>query len=267
MTGFRFGAVAALQGPASLWAQAARALEDAGYSTLLVPDTLRTISPFPALAAAAAATTVLHVGTWVVSAPLRSPAALVRETRALQELSTGRLELGVGAGRPGGEGDAEVLGVPWGRPGVRVGQVEAALTAARGVEPMPRLVVAAAGERMLTIAGRLADTIALPAGPMSGPDEVSALAARARMLAGEGKELSVQIAGLGDDVPAGLRGRPGMSAESMRERRVPTLLSGDPARDADALAVLRERTGISYITVPHEFAARVAPLVKLLTGR
>ena len=126
---FRFGVVAGTRGPASAWADGARRLEDEGYSTLLVPDTLWTPSPFQVLAASAAATTTLHLGTWVLASPLRRPTEVVRETKTLQELSGGRVELGVGAGRPGGERDAEALGIEWGAPGARVTQVEATLTA------------------------------------------------------------------------------------------------------------------------------------------
>ena len=113
---FRFGAVEALRGPAAVWADGARRLEDDGYATLLTPDTLWTPSPFLALAAAAAATTTLGLGTWVIASPLRRPAEVVREVETLQELSGGRFELGIGAGRPGGEQDAEALGAPWGTP-------------------------------------------------------------------------------------------------------------------------------------------------------
>src|SRR4051812_37483467 len=103
---FRFGVVAGMGGPAAAWADRARGFEEEGYSTLLVPDTLWTPSPFLALAAAAAGTSTLRLGTWVIASPFRRPAEVVRETKTLQELSGGRFELGIGAGRPGGERDA-----------------------------------------------------------------------------------------------------------------------------------------------------------------
>jgi len=45
------------------------------------------------------------------------------------------------------------------------------------------------------------------------------------------------------------------------------MLSGDPARDADALLALREASDVSFITVSEEYASRLAPLVAALSGR
>jgi hypothetical protein len=50
----------------------------AGLGERLVPNTLWTPSPFPVLAAAAGVTSALRVRTWVIAAPLRSSAAVVR---------------------------------------------------------------------------------------------------------------------------------------------------------------------------------------------
>ena len=263
---FRFGAVAALRGPANVWADGARELEDAGYSTLLVPDTLWTPSPFQVLAAAAAATTTLRLGTWVIAAPLRRPAEVVRETKTLQELSSGRLELGIGAGRPGGERDAAALGLAWGRAGERVTQVEATLTAVRtDVDPAPAIVIAGNGDRMLGIAGRFANTLALPAPPTADIAAITAQADRARSLAGD-LELALQITGVGDDIPEWLRRQMGLTPEGLRDSGAAAMLSGDVDRDADTLERLRDQTGVSYFTVPGDLAARLAPLVARLTG-
>ncbi|NUS44097.1 MAG: LLM class flavin-dependent oxidoreductase [Mycobacteriaceae bacterium] len=82
----------------SEWVGAVQDAQRQGYDTLLLPDTLTTPSPFPALAAAAAVTTTLRLRPNVLAAPLRSPAATAREVAALQLLSDGRFELGIGAG-------------------------------------------------------------------------------------------------------------------------------------------------------------------------
>jgi alkanesulfonate monooxygenase SsuD/methylene tetrahydromethanopterin reductase-like flavin-dependent oxidoreductase (luciferase family) len=75
---FRFGMVATPQAGAEeiagSWQEQARRAEDLGYFTLLMPDGLQLVSPMPALAFAAAATTVLRVGTFVLASPLRSAA-------------------------------------------------------------------------------------------------------------------------------------------------------------------------------------------------
>jgi alkanesulfonate monooxygenase SsuD/methylene tetrahydromethanopterin reductase-like flavin-dependent oxidoreductase (luciferase family) len=64
----------------------------------------------PLLAAVAASTSTLRLGTLVASPNFRHPAALAKEAMTLDEISGGRLDLGVGAG--GGGYDSAVLGQP-----------------------------------------------------------------------------------------------------------------------------------------------------------
>ena len=68
----------------------------------------------PVLAAAAAVTTRIRLGTLVASPNFRHPVPFARELLALDDLSAGRFTLGIGAG---GEGwDAAMLGhEPWSR--------------------------------------------------------------------------------------------------------------------------------------------------------
>jgi probable F420-dependent oxidoreductase len=82
------------------WVSTARRIEDLGFSTLTVADHLvdGCISPFAALGVAAEATSTLRVGTLVLNNDLRHPALVARETLALDSLSGGRVELGLGAG-------------------------------------------------------------------------------------------------------------------------------------------------------------------------
>ncbi|MDX1690230.1 MAG: LLM class flavin-dependent oxidoreductase [Acidimicrobiia bacterium] len=75
-------------------------------------DVTRIADPWVCLAAMAAATTRLRIGTMVTPLPRRRPAKLARETVTLDHLSGGRLTLGVGIGWPprndfGRFGDAE----------------------------------------------------------------------------------------------------------------------------------------------------------------
>lgn len=99
MRPFRFGVNVRTAGSAAEWADKARKIERLGYSVLLVPDHLaELLAPFPALAAAASATTRLRVGTAVLNNDFRHPVLLAREAATLDVLSDGRLELGLGAG-------------------------------------------------------------------------------------------------------------------------------------------------------------------------
>ena len=62
----------------------------------------------PTLAAAATVTSRIRLGTFVASPNFRHPVHLAREVTALDDISGGRLTLGIGAG--GGGYDATVLG-------------------------------------------------------------------------------------------------------------------------------------------------------------
>src|SRR6185436_7008859 len=95
--------------------------EALGYTTMLVPDTLGpTLAPLPALAVAAGATRSLRLGTFVLANDFRNPVLVARECAALDFLSGGRFELGLGAGRPGAEQDNRALGIPFDSGAVRV---------------------------------------------------------------------------------------------------------------------------------------------------
>jgi probable F420-dependent oxidoreductase len=99
MRPFRFGVNVRTAASQAEWADKARRVEALGYTVLLVPDHLaELLAPFPALAAAAAATTRLRVGTAVLNNDFRHPAPAAREAATLDVLSDGRLELGLGAG-------------------------------------------------------------------------------------------------------------------------------------------------------------------------
>src|SRR5689334_20512950 len=154
---FRLGVVAGKAPSGAEWAATARRAEELGYDTLLIPDTVHTYAPFAALAAAAAVTSSLRVGTYVLSAPNRSPGLVAWEAETLQQLSDGRFELGVGGGRPGAERDAEALGGRFGTPADRLARVADTIAAVRKLETAPRVLVAASRPRMLALAPEQAD--------------------------------------------------------------------------------------------------------------
>jgi alkanesulfonate monooxygenase SsuD/methylene tetrahydromethanopterin reductase-like flavin-dependent oxidoreductase (luciferase family) len=107
--------------PDSRWPAALerwRAAERFGFDTAWTYDHLSWrslrdgpwLGTVPLLAAVAASTSTLRFGTMVTSPNFRHPAPLAKDTMTLDEISGGRLELGVGAG--GGGFDATVLGQP-----------------------------------------------------------------------------------------------------------------------------------------------------------
>src|ERR671936_2834832 len=106
MGAFRFGVN--VRGAKSLveWREKARRVEDLGYSALTVPDHLTDlIAPMPALVSAAEATRHLRIGTNVLNNDLRHPALVAREAAAVDLLTDGRLQLGLGAGHMQSEYD------------------------------------------------------------------------------------------------------------------------------------------------------------------
>lgn len=116
---FRFAAELHAPLPDRTWADTARELESLGYSTLFVPDHFdEGFGPIAAMATAAAVTTSLRVGALVFDCDFRHPAVLARELATIDQLSEGRLEVGLGAGWK--RLDYDRSGIPMEAPKVRV---------------------------------------------------------------------------------------------------------------------------------------------------
>ena len=81
------------------WATLARKAEKARFEAFLVADHPGvTASPFVALATAAAATSKITLGTYVVNAGVRDPLQIATDVATLDVVSGGRAQLGIGAG-------------------------------------------------------------------------------------------------------------------------------------------------------------------------
>lgn len=81
------------------WAGLARRLESSGFDALLAADHPGAgPSPWPALGAAAAVTTSLGLGTYVLQAGVRDPVQAATDAATLDLLAPGRVLLGLGAG-------------------------------------------------------------------------------------------------------------------------------------------------------------------------
>jgi alkanesulfonate monooxygenase SsuD/methylene tetrahydromethanopterin reductase-like flavin-dependent oxidoreductase (luciferase family) len=115
--------------PSDRWREARRQWEwadDSGFCTAWTYDHIRWggmpdgpwHASVPVLAAAATVTTRIRLGTLVATPNFRHPVTLARDALALDDVSDGRLDLGLG---PGSEGfDASALGqTPW-RPAERL---------------------------------------------------------------------------------------------------------------------------------------------------
>lgn len=91
-------------GVASLWTL------DRLLSPVRLPRTGATLDPLVALAAAAAVTESIHLGTSALIAPLYPPVLLARSAASLDRLSDGRFTLGLGLG--GSVDDHRAVGAP-----------------------------------------------------------------------------------------------------------------------------------------------------------
>jgi probable F420-dependent oxidoreductase len=110
--------------PADLgsWLALARRLESGGFSALLMGDHPGSgVSPWPALGCAAAVTTTLKLGTYVVQAGVREPMHVAADAASLEVLAPGRVVLGVGAGHTPREWDD--IGQHRPAPGDRAGRL------------------------------------------------------------------------------------------------------------------------------------------------
>lgn len=240
------------------WAREAAAVEQQGYRTILLPDTRFTPSPFPALAAAAAVTTTIRLRPNVLAAPLRTAAATVRETAALQLLSDGRFELGIGSGRPDAAAEAQWLGTSWGSPA----QLVATIAAVRaGVNPTPPVVVAANGPRMLATAAEFADRILLAAAPGATESELAELVRTARDGTDRTLRFTHQVVGIGQRLPIWTATKLGLTAAALADAGAAGMIPAEPSAAAEILERRREKYGIDEVIVPAELAADFAPIL------
>ncbi|GHJ14005.1 MULTISPECIES: LLM class flavin-dependent oxidoreductase [unclassified Micromonospora] len=89
---------------ATSWVELARTVEAAGFDALLAADHPGFgPAPFVALAAAAAVTGTLGLGSYVSNAGVREPMLLAADVATLDVVSGGRARLGLGAGHTPGE--------------------------------------------------------------------------------------------------------------------------------------------------------------------
>src|SRR5690349_19610636 len=90
----------------------ARAAEDLGVTTFVLPDHLvPQLSPIPYLAAVAAQTERIRLSAFVHNNDLRHPAVLAQELASIDVLSEGRLDVAIGAGW--NEAEYQAIGLPF----------------------------------------------------------------------------------------------------------------------------------------------------------
>jgi probable F420-dependent oxidoreductase len=186
---FRFAAQLSQSpdGTARGWAEQARKAEDLGYATLFMPDHFGDqLAPVPALAAVAAATSSLRIGSLVFGNDYRHPVVLAKEAATLDVLSEGRFEMSLGAGWM--KTDYEEAGMTYDSPKVRVDRFEESVQVIEGLlrtdgpfsfdgsfyqvtdhrllprpvqQPGPPLIIGGGGRRILSFAAQHADIVSI----------------------------------------------------------------------------------------------------------
>jgi probable F420-dependent oxidoreductase len=244
----------------------ARRLEDAGFDAIHLPDHLGAPAPFPVLAAIAATTTTVRLGTYVLNVGFYKPALLARDAGAVNDLSDGRLDLGLGAGYVREEFAAAEL--PYPSAGQRVDYLEHVTTYLKKHLPDVPILIAGNGKRLLTLAAQQADIIGLTGANDAGAG--NSLAERVefvRAAAGDrfaDLELNLAITGVSDssgkpDLSMTRRYAPGLSDEELLA--LPAVLSGSPRDIADTLRGYRETYGLTSVTVQEHHAETFAKVI------
>ena len=268
---FRFAVQATPQdGPQ--WLATARRAEELGYATLMMPDGMQLLSPLPALALAAGATSSLRVATFVLASALRPPGLAAWDAYSLSVLSGGRFEFGIGTGRPEVVEQAVRLA---GQPPTtgaerleRVGQTIDALRELDGERRTP-VLMAAGGPRARALAAAKADIVTLAIGPFTSRHEAARLAAEVREAAGPRAgsiEFESPIFVVGDEAPPWIQRFLQADLATLTERDSLLILRGSTRQMADELLRRRDETGVSYVSVNGAFTEQFAPVVELLTG-
>jgi probable F420-dependent oxidoreductase len=171
----------------STWRDQIKRIEDLGFSTVAVAEHITgwQMEPVVALTAAAEATSTLRLLTLVLCNDFRNPVVLHKSMAMLDVLSSGRVEIGLGAGWL--EEDFHRAGVPLDSAGERIDRLSESLNVlkllfadkpadfegrhytVRGLDglpkpvqgPHPPLLVGGGGPRMLRLAAQQADIIAV----------------------------------------------------------------------------------------------------------
>ncbi|MBF6328215.1 LLM class F420-dependent oxidoreductase [Nocardia transvalensis] len=286
---FRFGVNMATCDSRAAWIEKCRRAEGLGYDVIGVPDHLGVPSPLPAMLLAAEATERVRLNSFVLNVPFYNPVLLARDVATVDQLSDGRVELGLGAGYV--QSEFETAGIPFPSAGRRVEHVaEAAATLRRlfaDPEYRPRpaqpdgppLLIAGWGERLLRVAAEHAQVIGFTGavtgtsghltlvGPHAFAGRIDYVRGLLGNRAGEVEfNILVQALTTPDEVPELEQRFAKHLPEGDREplAEFPTVLVGSPEQMAAQLRERREKYGITYITVHEPELDKFAPVIELL---
>jgi probable F420-dependent oxidoreductase len=293
---FRFGINLHATDPANI-TQLAREAESLGFDALHAPYHLRSAAPFSSLAAAAAVTHRLKVGTLVLNNEFWNPALLARAAGTVDRISGGRLELGLGCGHMRWE--FEAAEIPWRPHAERVARLEGVIAALDRLfaeeeprplqSPRPPLLIGAHGQRTLAVAARHADIVGFAGltqvkGAKMGTFRVAGseeTLQRVEFVAEQAGERAAEIESNVLIQRVQITGDAEKAAAEIAERRTggldtpqkvldcPFVLIGTAEEVAEEIIAARRRYGFSYLVTHGAYRdafAEVMPLVRHRAG-
>lgn len=286
---FRFGVGMTATGSRKNWIEKCRKAEDMGYDVIGVADHIGMPAPFPSLMLAAEATQRPRLATAVLNAGFYNPVLLARDVAATDQLTDGRLELGLGTGYM--KAELEALGLHWPTPGQRVDHLERTVVAIRRLladpnhqpqavqHPAPPLWLGGRGDRLLSLAAREADVVGFTGfrrgneGTTGYLTDIDGIAERVNYLRDlldtrvSDVELNIlvhRVSVTNNRKREAERLEPlrDLSAEKMLD--VPMILIGTVRQIVAQLIEYRERFGFSYITVAEYNLEAMAPIIEMI---
>lgn len=264
----------------------ARAMDAMGVDTLWVPDHLQRVTQgrgtfgfwecWTILTAAAEATSRIGIGPFIACTGFRNPALLAKMAATLDEVSAGRLVLGLGSGVPARDPSWSAFGYDGTRHVSRYAEAveivtrllreravtfegehyrtEAAELIPRGPRPdgVP-VLVAGLGERTLAVAARFGDLVNVNRALVSAADATEITTAAARACDAVGREPStLEVTGWV---------RIAVDPDGIAVER-PGFIAGDPAAVAATVAEIHG-AGVAHLTVHIGAADDPSPLPAL----
>jgi probable F420-dependent oxidoreductase len=259
-------------------AEDARRAESIGFDVILLPDHLGFTAPLVPLVAIAAAAPTVKVSNLVINAAFYRPALLARDLAAVDSATGGRLIISLGTGYVEQEFDA--AGLPFPSPGQRVRILTEHVTEIRRllsdpghmplpVQSPPPIMVAGAGNKLLTMAAQHADIVAIAS--MGTDADLAERVDFVKARAGDrfdDIELSFGFFQVSMDDPSDLSLLRLLEPEvpEAELRKFTTLLDLPVFAAAERIHQLHEELGISYFTLNKTVGTSWETLEKLIAA-
>ena len=287
------------------WLEIAHKAESVGFDTLIAQDHFgKQFAPLPGLVAAGSVTVRLRLGTMVLDNDFRHPAALAKEAASVDVLTSGRLELGLGAGWL--PADYQKTGLPFDPPAERLERLTETVQICKAFftappettvsfsgkhyqidqldasprptqKPRPPIMIGGSRRRILALAGREADIVGISLLDRRGPGQPAPppfaqkiewvrQAAGARV-----NDLELQVSASNIEVTD----NPEAAISQIAARRnqpeadiaaSPGTLVGTEDAIVDHLFAQRELYGVSYYVVHARAMDAIAPIIARLSG-